>query len=134
MNRSRLATATLGVVLVVAFGAARPRAVAAQGEVAQVQMVPDTLILRVAERALLSVQPRDRYGSVIPGQRVGWLSRDTTVATVDGRGYVTAIAPGVAVVAALVRGREGRAVVIVRRAPPGAGAAPGGGAPPVDRH
>lgn len=133
MNRSLFARATLGVVLIGALGAARPRAVAAQVDVAQVQMVPDTLVLRVGERALLSVQPRDQYGSVIPGQRVGWLSRDTSVATVDGRGYVTAIAPGVAVVAALVRGREGRAVVIVRGAPPGAAATPAAGARAADR-
>jgi len=112
--------AALSVLLCSVLGAARPRGVAAQTEVARVQMAPDTLVLRVGERALLSVQPRDRYGSVIPGVRVGWLSRDTTVATVDGHGYVTAVAPGVAVVAALAGGREGRAVVIVRRPPSGA--------------
>lgn len=84
------------------------------------QVVPDTMSLRVGDRALLSVQPRDEHGSVIPGLRTGWLSRDTTIATVDGRGYVTAVAPGVAAVAALVGGREGRAVVIVRPALPGA--------------
>ena len=120
MSRFRFLTVSRGVLLVAALGMTLSQRVIAQVEVARVQVIPDTVALRVGERALLSVQPRDVHGSVIPGLRTGWLSRDTTIAKVDGRGYVTAVAAGVAAVAALVGGREGRAVVIVRPSGPGA--------------
>lgn len=106
--------------LCAALPAARPPAIAAQVDVAMVQVVPDTVVIRVGGRALLSVQPRDRDGSVLPGLRVTWRSRDTTVASVDAKGYVVGVGAGVTIVTARVEEREGIAIIVVRPRPPGA--------------
>ncbi len=110
----------LGIAACATLGLALPPTAAAQTEIAMVQVVPDTVVIRVGGRALLSVQPRNQNGGVVPGLRAAWRSRDTTVAAVDSKGYVVGIAPGVTIIVARVEEREGIAVIVVRPRPPGA--------------
>ena len=93
--------------------------------VAEVQVAPPTLTLKVGDRSGLLATAFDRIGNVIPTIRLIWSSNNVTVARVDNNGTVTAVAAGVAIVEAREArsGRRGQAAVQVI-------AGPGGAAPP----
>jgi uncharacterized protein YjdB len=119
-----------------------PRALLAQN-VAELQVAPPSLTLKVGERSGLLATAFDRVGNVIPTVRVIWSSNHVRVARVDNDGLVTGIAGGVAIIEARVGARKGQAAVQVIGAPPAppapaapasggqpsGGARPGGGAP-----
>src|ERR1700694_3276860 len=97
---------------------ALPCAVVAQN-VAEVQVAPPTVTLRVGERSGLLATAFDRAGNVIPTVRVLWSSNNTLVARVDNNGTVTGIANGVAIIEGRVGARKGSAAVqVVGGAPP----------------
>jgi uncharacterized protein YjdB len=116
-----------------------PPALLAQN-VAEVQVAPPSLTLKVGERSGLLATAFDRVGNVIPTVRVIWSSNHVRVARVDNDGMVTGIAGGVAIIEARIGARRGQAAVQVIGAPPApvqpasggqpsGGARPGGGAP-----
>src|SRR5712691_10718490 len=114
---------------------ALPGVLAAQN-VAEVQVAPPSITLKVGERAGLLATAFDRVGNVIPTVRVLWSSNNVQVARVDNSGTVTGIANGVAIIEAHVGSRRGSAAVQVvggpaAAPPPGGGGGGGGGQQPA---
>jgi len=122
--------------LIVALACLVPAAAGAQN-VAEVQVAPPTVTIRVGERSGLLATAFDRIGNVIPTVRIIWSSNNVNVAKVDNSGTITGIANGVAIIEARVGARRGQAAVQVTGgaaapppAPPGPPAAPPPAAPP----
>src|SRR5882762_10379946 len=109
--------------LIIALACFVPGAAAAQN-VAEVQVAPPTVTLRVGERSGLLATAFDRIGNVIPTVRIIWSSNNINVAKVDNNGTVTGVANGVAIVEARAGARKGQAVVQV---------VGGGATPPAPR-
>ncbi|HJS42922.1 MAG TPA: Ig-like domain-containing protein [Gemmatimonadales bacterium] len=101
-----------------------PPAARAQN-VAEVQVAPPSITIRVGERSGLLATAFDRIGNVIPTVRLIWSSNNVNIARVDNNGTVTGVASGVAIIEARAGTRRGSAAVQVV----GAGAAGGSGAP-----
>src|SRR6266540_601966 len=103
--------------------------------VAEVQVAPPSVTIKVGERNGLLATAFDRVGNVIPTARVIWSSNNVAVARVDNNGTVTGVAGGVAIIEARVGARKGQAAVQVVGPPPagagGAGAGGAGGQPPT---
>ena len=104
------------------FLAATVSPVAAQ-TVAEVQVAPPSVSIKVGEHYGLLATAYDRVGNVLPAARVQWVSNNTAVARVDGSGTVTGVAAGVAIVEARAGQKRGQAAVQVAAAaqaqPPG---------------
>src|SRR5881628_2690889 len=109
-----------------AFGLLLPAALGAQS-VAEVQVAPPTVTIRVGERSGLLATAFDRIGNVIPTVRIIWSSNNINVAKVDNNGTVTGVANGVAIVEARVGTRRGQTAVQVTG---GSAPAPPPGPPP----
>jgi len=96
----------------------------AQKPVAEVQVAPPSVTLRVGATHRLSALAYDADGNVLAaGVRYAWSSNNVNVARVDSTGTVTAVAPGAAVIRAETVGggsppRRGEATVRVRRPAP----------------
>ena len=99
-----------------------PGALVAQN-VAEVQVAPPSITLKVGERSGLLATAFDRVGNVIPTVRVFWSSNNIQIARVDNSGTVTGVGNGVAIIEARVGSRKGTAAVQVV----------GGTAPPPPR-
>src|SRR5213593_4289653 len=112
---------------IVALVCSVPGATAAQN-VAEVQVAPPTVTIRVGERSGLLATAFDRIGNVIPTVRIIWSSNNINVAKVDNNGTVTGVANGVAIVEARVGTRRGQAAVQVTG---GSAPAPPPGPPPA---
>ena len=112
---------------IVALACSIPGAVAAQN-VAEVQVAPPTVTIRVGERSGLLATAFDRIGNVIPTVRIIWSSNNINVAKVDNNGTVTGVANGVAIVEARVGTRRGQAAIQVTG---GSAPAPPPGPPPA---
>src|SRR5947209_6208748 len=120
-----------------------PGSAAAQN-VAEVQVAPPSVTIRVGERCGLLATACDRIGNVIPTVRIIWSSNNINVAKVDNSGTVTGVGNGVAIIEARVGARRGQAAVQVTGGsggpappappppgpPPPAGPDPFGGQPP----
>ena len=91
---------------------ALPCAVIAQN-VAEVQVAPPAVTLRVGERSGLLATAFDRAGNVMSSVHVLWSSNNTQVARVDNNGTVTGVANGVAIIEGRVGARKGSAAVQV---------------------
>jgi uncharacterized protein YjdB len=123
--------------VIVALACWMPGAAAAQN-VAEVQVAPPTVNIRVGERSGLLATAFDRIGNVIPTVRIIWSSNNINVAKVDNSGTVTGVANGVAIIEARVGTRRGQAAVQVTGGanapppppPPPAGPDPFVGQPP----
>src|SRR5579884_1378626 len=123
MHARRRCWTLLGWLAIAAASAGRAQ------NVAEVQVAPPSVTLRVGERMGLLATAFDRAGNVIPTARVIWSSNNVAVARVDNDGTVTGVAGGVAIIEARVGTRRGQAAVqVVGAPPPGAGAAGAGGA------
>ena len=88
------------------------------GPVASVAVSPDPLRLTVGGSGRVGAVLKDSAGTLIRGRSVFWSIGDTTVATVDQDGLVTAVRPGMVQVSANVEGRSGVGTVEVRSAGP----------------
>src|SRR3989454_10464373 len=120
--------------LIVTLGCLAPGTAAAQN-VAEVQVAPPSVTIRVGERSGLLATAFDRIGNVIPTVRVIWSSNNVQVARVDNDGTVSGVAGG----GAVLRGRggagEGRAAgrgvgaAAPPRQPPPGGEGGGAGRP-----
>src|SRR5213595_3801581 len=124
-----------------------PGAASAQN-IAEVQVAPPSITIKVGERSGLLATAFDRAGNVIPTVRVIWSSNNVAVARVDNNGTVTGVAGGVAIIEARAGARKGQAAVQVlgpaaappqtstqsqppaRRAEPPGGVDPFAGQPP----
>src|SRR5438094_2158258 len=89
-----------------------PSAALAQN-VAEVQVAPPSVTIKIGERSGLLATAFDRAGNVIPTVRVIWSSNNVAVAKVDNQGTVTGVGGGVAIVEAHVGARKGQAAVQV---------------------
>ena len=98
----------VGTILI---GASAPPAPAQN--VAEVQVAPPSITIRVGERSGLLATAFDRIGNVIPTIRIIWSSNNVAVAKVDNSGTVTGVANGVAIIEARVASRKGQAAVQV---------------------
>ena len=98
--------------LIVALACVAPGAAAAQN-VAEVQVAPPSVTIRVGERSGLLATAFDRIGNVIPTVRIIWSSNNVGVAKVDNNGTVTGVANGVAIIEARVGARRSQAAVQV---------------------
>jgi hypothetical protein len=107
-----------------AFALALPGLLAAQN-VAEVQVAPPTVTIRVGERSGLLATAFDRIGNVIPQSRFTWSTSNANVARVDDFGNVTGVGGGVALIEARAGGQRAQASVQVV-GPPARGAAPPG--------
>src|SRR5919201_4524424 len=121
--------------IIVALGVMIPPAATAQN-VAEVQVAPPSMTIRVGERSGLLATAFDRIGNVIPTIRIIWSSNNVAVAKVDNNGTVTGVANGVAIIEARAGARRGQAAVQVvggsgpGAPPPAPPPAPGGPPPP----
>ncbi|HEY7192948.1 MAG TPA: Ig-like domain-containing protein, partial [Gemmatimonadales bacterium] len=109
----------IGPKVLAALALTIPAALAAQN-VAEVQVAPPSVTIRVGERSGLLATAFDRIGNVVPTVRIIWSSNNINVAKVDNNGTVTGIGNGVAIIEARVGARRGQAAIQVT----------GGGAPP----
>src|SRR6185503_6939670 len=124
--------------LLAALALVLPAGAAAQS-VAEVQVAPPSVTIRVGERSGLLATAFDRIGNVIPTIRLIWSSNNIGIAKVDNNGTVTGVANGVAIIEARAGTRKGQAAVQVvggagpaqpPPAPPGAPPAAPPAAPP----
>jgi len=118
--------------LIVALACVLPGAAAAQN-VAEVQVAPPSVTIRVGERTGLLATAFDRIGNVIPTVRIIWSSNNLNVAKVDNNGTVTGVANGVAIIEGRVGARRGQAAVQVTGGaspPPAPPTAPPAAPPP----
>src|SRR2546426_226661 len=83
--------------------------VALAQNVAEVQVAPPAVTIKVGERTGLLATAFDRAGNVIPTVRVIWSSNNRAVASVDNDGTVTGVAGGIAIIEARVASRRGSA-------------------------
>src|SRR6266576_936100 len=102
----------IGRGLIAVLALVIPGAAAAQN-VAEVQVAPPSVTIRVGERSGLLATAFDRIGNVIPTVRIIWSSKNVNVAKVDNNGTVTGVGNGVAIIEARVGARGGQAAVQV---------------------
>src|SRR5437016_1595193 len=112
-----------------------PRVLTAQN-VAEVQVAPPSVTIRVGERTGLLATAFDRIGNVIPTVRLIWSSNNVNIAKVDNNGTVTGVSNGVAIIEARAGARRGQAAIQVvggagAVTPPPPPPAPGGPPPPA---
>src|SRR3989442_8669954 len=112
--------------LIAALAFCIPGSAAAQN-VAEVQVAPPSVTIRVGERSGLLATAFDRIGNVIPTIRIIWSSNNVGVAKVDNSGTVTGVSNGVAIIEARVGARQGQAA---RQGTGGRGGGGGGRRPP----
>jgi Tol biopolymer transport system component len=106
-----------------------PGALSAQN-IAEVQVAPPSVTIRIGERSGLLATAFDRVGNVIPTVRIIWSSNNVAVARVDNNGTVTGVGGGVAIVEARAGTRKGQAAVQVVGAPAAPSPPASGGANP----
>src|SRR5438067_12752268 len=99
---------------------AYPGALSAQN-IAEVQVAPPSVTIRIGERSGLLATAFDRAGNVIPTVRIIWSSNNVAVARVDNNGTVTGVGGGVAIVEARAGTRKGQAAIQVIGAPAAGG-------------
>src|SRR5256884_9900764 len=85
---------------------AYPGALSAQN-IAEVQVAPPSVTIKVGERSGLLATALDRAGNVIPTVRIIWSSNNVAVARADNNGTVTGVAGGGAIVEARPGARTG---------------------------
>src|SRR5512143_1287888 len=81
--------------------------------VAEIQVAPPSISIKVGERYGLLATAYDRVGNVLPAARVTWVSNNPQVAKVDNTGTVLGVAAGATIVEARSGQRRGQAVVQV---------------------
>src|SRR5205809_1006815 len=85
--------------------------------VASVTVTPPSASVQVGQTVQLTATPKDANGNTLPGRTVTWASTNTTVATVNGQGLVTARVAGGATITATSEGQSGTAAITVTAAP-----------------
>jgi Bacterial Ig-like domain (group 2) len=91
--------------------------------VASVPVTPASSSIPVGQTLQLNATPKDSTGDALTGRTVTWATSDSTVATVNGQGRVTAISQGSAIITATSDGKSGTAIITVFGVPLPAGSA-----------
>jgi uncharacterized protein YjdB len=81
--------------------------------VASVTVSPAAASAQVGQTILLSATTQDAAGNTLSGRTVTWATSNSSVATVNGSGLVTAVAAGSATITATSEGRNGTAAITV---------------------
>jgi uncharacterized protein YjdB len=99
------------------FGAlsniARATTARSTAAVATVAISPASASAQVGQTILLSATTQDSAGNTLSGRTVTWATSNSSVATVDGSGLVTAVAAGSATITATSEGKNGTATITV---------------------
>src|SRR5256712_5189548 len=106
LTNAYLRAAMIARPLVAGLSLAVPPSLHAQN-VAEVQVAPPSVTIKVGERTGLLATAFDRIGNVIPTVRVIWSSNNVQVARVDNDGTVSGVAEGGARTPAGGGGRAG---------------------------
>ncbi len=85
--------------------------------VAQITIAPNSLNVRPGDTTQLNTTTKDADGAPVAVDSLQWASTNEAVATVDGDGVVTAVAPGTAVITARADSAVGTAAVTVSEVP-----------------
>jgi uncharacterized protein YjdB len=85
--------------------------------VAVVEVAPSTASINVGQSIQLSATPRNIAGNPLLGRTIVWSSGSPSLATVSSSGMVTGVAAGNAIIVATVDGKQGSAVITVRKVP-----------------
>src|SRR5213082_2954310 len=85
--------------------------------VASVTVTPTAPTVQVGQTVQLTATPKDANGNPLSGRVITWASDNTSVATVDGNGLVTAVAVGSATITATSEGKSGTSAVTVTTVP-----------------
>jgi uncharacterized protein YjdB len=123
---------TVRAGLPAAFLLAAAGAPLAAQTVAEIQVAPPSISIKVGERYGLLATAYDRGGNVLPAARVTWVSNNPQVAKVDNAGSVLGVAAGATIVEARSGQRRGQAIVQVTAAAAGTGDAGQAGGAVVD--
>src|SRR3989442_5712432 len=136
LTNAYLRAAMIARTLVAGLALAVPPTLHAQN-VAEVQVAPPAVTIKVGERTGLLATAFDRIGNVIPTVRAIWSSNNVQVARVDNDGTVSGVAGGGADISARGGARQGTTAVPVvwagpppPPAPPAPPGGPGAGGPP----
>ena len=78
-----------------------------------VVLTPDLTALHVDETVTLTASLTAANGETLDDREIIWDTSDTTVATVDEHGVVTAVGPGTATIVATSEGKSGSATIFV---------------------
>lgn len=85
----------------------------ASAPVASVSVTLSQSVLVPGENAAATAVLRDAAGRTLTGRAINWSSSGAGVATVDGTGRITAVAPGTTVITATSEGQSGQATLTV---------------------
>jgi murein DD-endopeptidase MepM/ murein hydrolase activator NlpD len=85
--------------------------------VATVEVSPASASLAISATTQLSATTRDASGNTLSGRSVTWASGNTSIATVNATGLVTAVSAGSTAVTATAEGRAGQATITVTPPP-----------------
>ena len=85
--------------------------------VSAVVVSPASSSVIVGGTVQLAATPVNAQGAALPGRAVTWATGDAAVATVNGNGVVTAVAPGTVTITATSEGKTGAATVTVSNVP-----------------
>src|SRR2546427_1843027 len=126
LTNAYLRAAMIARTLVAGLALLVPPTLRAQN-VAEVQVAPPSVTIKVGERTGLLATAFDRIGNVIPTVRVIWSSNNVQVARVDNDGTVSGMAGGGAIIPGRGGARQGQAAGHGDRAGPPPAAPPPGG-------
>ena len=84
--------------------------------VASVRVSPTNLSLKIGESAALTAQTLDASNTQLPGRTVLWFTSNSSIATVNTSGVVTAVGSGTTTITATSEGKSATAAIVV--APP----------------
>src|SRR5207249_1236164 len=87
--------------------------------VASVTVTPATASRQAGQTVQLTATPKDASGNPLSGRTVTWASNNTTAATVNGSGLVTAVVAGVATITATSESQSGTSTITVQAQAPG---------------
>jgi hypothetical protein len=121
-----IGTLTLLIAMGGCISAHKSSIVSPAAPVASVAVSPSVVTLSVGVALQLSARPFDSGGQQLPSLPTTWTSDNASVATVDGQGVVTAVAPGSARVLAMIEGQGGGANITVSLSGGGGGGGGGG--------
>lgn len=83
----------------------------------RVEVEPASAQVTVNGSLRLTARVLSESGQVLPGRTIAWTSLDTNIATVDGEGNVSPLAPGTATIRASSEGAAAEATVTVTASP-----------------
>src|SRR5438093_3520891 len=87
--------------------------------VASVTVTPASASRQPGQTVQLTATPKDASGNPLSGRTVTWASNNTTAATVNGSGLVTAVVAGVATITATSESQSGTSTITVQAQAPG---------------